>query len=225
MAAHSNGKILIVVTSHDKIDETHRTGLWLEEFAVPYNEFKRAGYDITVASTKGGASPLDPNSDKNEAEWGEARKVLENTLPLTEVKAADFDGIFMPGGHGTMFDLPDNTQLQKLIVDFAANDKIVAAVCHGPAGLVNVTLPDGAPLVSGKTITAFTDDEERASKLDELMPFLLESRLKEQGADFVVEPNWTDHVERDGKLITGQNPQSSLSVAKAVIEALTPVAS
>ncbi len=218
-------KILMVVTSHDKIDETHPTGLWLEEFAVPYNEFTRAGYEVTVASTKGGASPLDPNSDKAEAEWAEARKVLQNTVPLSQVKADDFVGIFMPGGHGTMFDLPDNTQLQKLIGDFAANDKIVAAVCHGPAGLVNVTLPDGAPLVAGKTITAFTNEEESAAKLDELMPFLLETRLKEQGADFVVEPIWTDHVERDGKLITGQNPQSSLSVAKAVIEALTPVAS
>jgi putative intracellular protease/amidase len=221
----TTSKILIVVTSHDKIDEAHRTGLWLEEFAVPYNEFKRAGYEVTVASTKGGASPLDPSSDKAEAEWAEARKVLQNTLPLSKVNAKDFDGIFMPGGHGTMFDLPDNTYLQKLIGDFAANGKIVAAVCHGPAALVNVTLPDGAPLVSGKTITAFTDDEERASKLDHLMPFLLETRLKDQGADFVVEPNWSDHVERDGKLITGQNPQSSLSVAKAVIEALTPVPS
>jgi putative intracellular protease/amidase len=211
--------VLIVVTSHDRIDENHRTGLWLEEFALPYEEFLKAGYSVTVASPKGGSAPLDPRSVEGE-QWASARAVLQNTLPLNQVSGEGYDAIFLPGGHGTMFDLPDNAGLQKLLQSFAEADKVVAAVCHGPAGLVNVRLSDGTPLVSGKTLTAFTDDEERAAQLDKQMPFLLESKLREQGAKFVVAPNFAAHVQRDGKLVTGQNPASSAGVARAVIEAL-----
>ncbi len=216
-------RILIVVTSHDHIDATHPTGLWFEEFAIPYKEFISQGFEITVASIRGGNVPIDPRSEPKpeEAEQtAQARDVLLQTRTISEVRATGFDAIFLPGGHGTMFDLPENTALQHLLGDFAREDKVIAAVCHGPAGLVGARLADGTPLVAGRTITAFTNNEERAAELDRSMPFLLESRLRELGGRFVVQPNWSDHVERDGKLITGQNPQSSGSVARAVIAAL-----
>lgn len=220
---NTTGKILMVVTSHDKIDEQHRTGLWLEEFAVPYLEFRKAGYEVTVASTKGGATPIDPNSKpspEQEQAWVEARQVLQNTLPLAQVDAAPYDAIFLPGGHGTMFDLPDNATLQQILSSYQQEGKIIAAVCHGPAGFVNVRRRDGQPLVAGRRITAFTDAEEREVKLDRAVPFLLESKLREEGAEMIVAPNWADHTEEDGNLITGQNPQSSGSAARAVIRAL-----
>jgi len=216
-------RILIVVTSHDHIDTTHPTGLWFEEFATPYKEFLSQGFEITIASPRGGNVPIDPRSEPKPEEveqTAQARSVLRQTQSLNGVRATSFDAIFLPGGHGTMFDLPENTTLQHLLGNFAEEDKVIAAVCHGPAGLVGARLADGTPLVAGKTITAFTDNEERAAELDQSMPFLLESRLRELGGRFVVQPNWSDHVERDGKLITGQNPQSSGSVARAVIEAL-----
>ncbi len=216
-------RILIVVTSHDHIDAAHPTGLWFEEFAIPYKQFISQGFEITIASPRGGSVPIDPRSEPKPEEveqTAQARSVLRQTQTLSEVRATNFDAIFLPGGHGTMFDLPENTTLQHLLGDFANADKVIAAVCHGPAGLVGARLANGTPLVAGKTITAFTDNEERAAELDHSMPFLLESRLRELGGRFVVQPNWSDHVERDGKLITGQNPQSSGSVARAVIEAL-----
>jgi putative intracellular protease/amidase len=216
-------RILIVVTSHDHIDATHPTGLWFEEFAIPYKEFLSQGFDIIVASPRGGDAPIDPRSEPKpeEAEQtAQARSVLRHTRSLSEVAATDFAAIFLPGGHGTMFDLPENTTLQHLLSEFASQDKVIAAVCHGPAGLVEARLANETPLVAGKTITAFTNNEERAAELDQSMPFLLESRLRELGGNFIAQPNWSDHIERDGKLITGQNPQSSASVAKAVIEAL-----
>jgi putative intracellular protease/amidase len=136
------------------------------------------------------------------------------------VNVDDFDAVFLPGGHGTMFDLPENVTLQQVLADMASADKVIGAVCHGPAGFVGVRLTDGTPLVAGRTITAFTNSEERAVELDQVMPFLLETRLRELGGRFVVGPNWADHVERDGRLITGQNPQSSGSVAQAIIDVL-----
>jgi putative intracellular protease/amidase len=217
-------RVLIVVTSHDHIDDTHPTGLWLEEFAIPYTEFKSNGFDVTVASPQGGKAPLDPRSEPKPEEASnsaEARAALEDTKVLASLSADDFDAIFLPGGHGTMFDLPNNEALQKLLGAFGEADKVIAAVCHGPAGFVGVTSPNGTPLVAGKTVTAFTDEEERAVELDKLMPFLLETKLRELGGQFIVKPNWSDHVEQDGKLITGQNPQSSGSVARAVIAALS----
>lgn len=216
-------RILMVVTGHDRIDADHATGLWFEEFAVPYREFKSSGFDVTVASPRGGAAPIDPRSEpKPEAAsaWVEASQALRDTAPLVSCDAADFDAIFLPGGHGTMFDLPANEALQRLLSAFAAADKVIAAVCHGPAGLVGAKRSDGSPLVADKTITAFTNEEERAAGLDGRMPFLLETKLRELGARVVARPNWSDHVEQDGRLITGQNPQSSGAAARAVIEAL-----
>jgi len=203
-------RILIVVTSHGHLDDTHSTGLWFEEFAIPYQEFRSQGYEIVVASPRGGAAPVDPRSapKPEEAEHtAQASAALRNTVPLDAVDASGFAAIFLPGGHGTMFDLPGNRTLDQLVEEFAHQGKVIAAVCHGPAGLVGARLANGVPLVAGKTLTAFTDEEERAAELDEVMPFLLESRLRELGGQFVARPNWTDNVERDGMLITGQNPQ------------------
>ena len=216
-------RILLVVTSHDRVDATHRTGVWFEEFAVPYHLFQAQGWDITVASPRGGSVPLDPRGEPkgDESEkTAEARAVLQQTIALSEVSADQFDAVYIPGGHGAMFDLAEDVTLENLLGDFARQDKVIASVCHGLAGLVKARRTDGTPLVAGKTITSFTNNEESAGGLDPLMPFLLETRLRELGANFVVQPNWSDHIERDGKLLTGQNPQSSGSLARAIIEAL-----
>lgn len=218
--------ILIVVTSHDRIDAEHPTGLWFEEFAVPYTKFRAAGYDITVASPRGGDTPIDARSLEGyePSVTNEAAKVaLRETRKLdADVQAQAFAAIFFPGGHGTMFDLPDNPQLQRLVREFAEADKVIASVCHGPACLVGVMLRDGTAFVKGRKVTAFTDSEERAVQLDKAMPFLLESRLRDQGAEFVPAADWADNIVVDGKLVTGQNPQSSGSAADAMIKLLMP---
>lgn len=215
-------KILMVVTNHSHIHEEKQTGIWLSEFGEAYLGFTAEGYVVTVASPLGGKGPIDPGSvDENTPQdMRDAASHLENTIPLEDVSAVDFDAIFLPGGHGTMFDLPDHPKLQELLRAFYESDKIVAAVCHGPAGLVGATLSNGQPLVAGKRVNAFTDREEADTGLGSYLPFLLESRIRDLGAIFVAAPNWSTHYEVDGNLITGQNPQSTLAVTKAVIEKL-----
>jgi putative intracellular protease/amidase len=222
----SNAKrVLIVVTSHAVIPSSGKpTGLWFEEFSTPYLAFREAGLDVTVASTQGGAAPIDPRSLLVPAGAEEAYAALQQTAAVEQLDAGDYDAIFFPGGHGTMFDLPENQGLQRLLRDFAEADKVIAAVCHGPAGLVGATYADGSPLVAGKTVTAFTNAEEDAAQFTQDMPFLLETRLRELGAKFVAGADWSDHIEQDGNLITGQNPQSSASIAQALVRALQPVA-
>ncbi|HTG69254.1 MAG TPA: type 1 glutamine amidotransferase domain-containing protein [Candidatus Udaeobacter sp.] len=214
--------ILIVVTSASQINSEKSTGLWFSEFAESYLAFSKQGFNITVASPLGGETPIDQNSLSADLhqELLDTEKFLANTTRLDEVKAADYDVIFLPGGHGTMFDLPDNEKLQALLREFYEAGKMVAAVCHGPAALVHAKLSDGKYLVEGKRMTAFTDAEEKAAGLDQFMPFLLESKLRQAGTLFVAAPDWSDHYEVDGQLITGQNPQSTLSVAKEVIARL-----
>ncbi|SFB19972.1 Putative intracellular protease/amidase [Lentibacillus halodurans] len=215
-------QILMVVTNHTKITDDHKTGLWLEEFAVPYNVFKANGYDIKLTSIDGGEVALDPNSipeEKNE-EWQAAEEELKNTVKLSKDDAHGFDAIFLPGGHGTMFDFPTSETLQYVLQQFAEDNRVIGSVCHGPAGLVNVTYKDGTPLVEGKKVSAFTDSEEKDMSLDQHMPFLLESKLREKGAEFVRGDDWTDFSVRDGHLATGQNPMSSQSTAEKVIKAL-----
>ncbi|MNK77621.1 Molecular chaperone Hsp31 and glyoxalase 3 [compost metagenome] len=214
--------ILIVVTSAQQINNDKQTGLWLSEFAEPYIEFAKQGFNITVASPLGGKTPIDKNSLSADLhqEILDTEIFLENTLKLDSVDAADYDVIFLPGGHGTMFDFPDNLKLQTLLKEIYEAGKIVAAVCHGPAGLVHAKLSNGKYLVEGKRITGFTDEEEKSAGMDQLVPFLLESKLREAGSSFVAAADWTDHYEVDGNLITGQNPQSTLSVAKQVIAKL-----
>ncbi|MGM7700895.1 type 1 glutamine amidotransferase domain-containing protein [Pseudalkalibacillus sp. Hm43] len=216
-------KVLMIVTNADKINDEQETGLWLEEFAVPYNLFEKQGYEIHVRSPKGGNIPLDPNSIPEEpnADYDEARKQLENTESLSEEElAAGYDAVFLPGGHGTMFDFPENVVMQKLIGKLADENKVIGAVCHGPSGLVNVTYQDGTPIVRGKTVNSFTDEEEHEMQLTEEMPFLLETAIREKGGEFVRGDKWTDFSIRDGNLITGQNPMSSESTALKFIEAL-----
>ncbi|WP_377889874.1 type 1 glutamine amidotransferase domain-containing protein [Alkalihalobacillus sp. R86527] len=215
-------KVLMVVTNHTEIDAENKTGLWLEEFAIPYNIFKEKGYEIKVTSIKGGQVELDPNSIPNEypPEWAEAQQKLKITTPLAKEDANQFDAVFLPGGHGTMFDFPDSETLLHVLQEQAQSDKVIGAVCHGPAGLVNVTYNGGTPIVQGKQVTGFTDSEEEEMQLVEKMPFLLESTLRLKGADFTSQENWADFAVRDGNLVTGQNPQSSASAANKVIEAL-----
>lgn len=219
-----SNSILMIVTSHDKIDADHPTGIWFEEFSVPYNLFRKESFDVTVASPKGGQAPVDPGSLDDVEMTGEnkaACAVLEKTLRLdSDFKAEDYDAVFFPGGHGTMFDLPENPDVQRLVRALDQAGKVLAAVCHGPCCFVNAVRESGSLFVTGREMTAFTDDEEKEVSLDDKMPFLLESRLRELGANFKKEDNWSDHTVVDGNLVTGQNPQSSKSAALAVIKLL-----
>lgn len=214
--------ILFVLTSHDQINEEHKTGLWFSEFAEPYEIFQEAGFRLTTASIKGGNAPIDPRSlnEETSAKWAELIRVAEQTVAIADVTSEGYDAIFMPGGHGTMFDMPDHPKLQSLIAEFAESDRIVGAVCHGPAALVNVRLSDGEYLVKGRKVTAFTNEEEKASTFDRFMPFMLEDKLRAAGAEFIGKPKWSDHVVSDGKLVTGQNPQSSVSIAHTIVRML-----
>jgi len=212
--------VLMVVTSHGEMPTGERTGIWLSEFAEPFEVFRAAGFRITTASIRGGKAPIDPRSLTAEAEakWAEAIRELDDTAPVESLDADGFDALFLPGGHGTMFDLPDNGKLQSLIRELFESGRPIGAVCHGPAGLVHVRLSDGAHLVKGRRVTAFTNEEERAVKLDGAMPFLLEDRLREAGAEFVAAEKWANHVEVDGRLVTGQNPQSGEAAARMLAE-------
>jgi putative intracellular protease/amidase len=214
-------RILMVVTNHTTITDDHKTGLWLEEFAVPFLIFKNKGYDVKVTSIEGGEVPLDPNSiNEKNPDWVTAEEELKHTVKLSKDDASGFDAIFLPGGHGTMYDFPDNETLLYILQQFAEEGKVIGSVCHGPAGLVNAAYTDGTSLVKGKTLTAFTDEEEVEMELDEHMPFLLESTLRLRGANFVSGEKWTDFSVRDGNLVTGQNPQSSKSTADKVVDAI-----
>jgi len=216
--------ILMVVTSHGRIDAEHPTGLWFEEFAVPFKMFRERGFRVTVASPRGGAVPIDPRSepkDKNSQDAKAALDALKSTKELRAVNPSAFDAMFVPGGHGTMYDLANNPTLAKYIGYFAERDKVIGSVCHGPASFVGAMRADGTPVVMNRRVTAFTNAEERAVELDQHMPFLLESRLRELGAKVETAENWEDHVVVDGHLVTGQNPQSSGRAAEAVINLLS----
>ena len=226
-------KILMVMTSHDKLGDTgKKTGFWLEEFAAPYYTFLDAGAAVTIASPKGGEPPLDPKSDlpENQTELTKrfrtdaaAQAKLANTKTLADMSAADFDAVFYPGGHGPMWDMPDNATSIALIGAFVKADKPVGAVCHAPAALVNVRGKDGEYLVKGKRVTGFTNAEEEAVGLTAVVPFLLEDRLKERGAIFSKAANWAAYVQVDGKLVTGQNPASSGPAAEELLKLPRPV--
>ena len=218
-------KILVVTTSNALFEgaNPHPTGVWLSEFTEPYMHFHSNGVELTVASPKGGQMPIDPRTLPNseqEVEWRPALDAAASTKVLAGLSAADYDAIFLPGGHGPMFDLPENTELQQLLRDFQMQGKIISAVCHGPAGMVGATRSDGRPLVEGVTLTSYTYSEEVSAKLDKEVPFILETRLRELGANFIARENKADHIERDGQFITGQNPASSASLARAVLAAL-----
>lgn len=220
-------KILIVLTSHAQLGDTGKqTGFWLEEFAAPYYVFKDAGADIVLASPKGGQPPLDPKSDAPDAQtqmtrrFGgdeEAQALLANTHTLAELVADEFDAVFYPGGHGPLWDLAGDPASIALIESFIKAGKPVAAVCHAPAALVEVRGEDGEPLVKGKRVTGFTNTEEEAVQLTEVVPFLLEDRLKALGGHYSKGPDWAPYVLTDGLLVTGQNPASSEQAARQLL--------
>jgi len=216
-------KILMVVTNRDYFDQDHKTGLWLEEFAVPYLNFQAVGYEVTVASPLGGNAPVDPGSIRNgvPAEWSEAAKTLQSTVKLSQVDYTQYAAVVLPGGHGPLFDLANDPVLADILKYFESQNRIIGAVCHGPAGLVSATTAEGKPLVAGRKMTGFTNEEERIAGLDKQVPFALETKVRELGAEFVSAKPWADYVVVDGNLITGQNPQSSDSFSKAILEVLT----
>jgi putative intracellular protease/amidase len=223
-------KILMVLTSHDRLGDTGKpTGFWLEEFASPYYVLRDAGVDITLASPKGGAPPVDPKSDEPGSETPamrrfrsdpEAQRALANTVRLSTVKPDDYDAVFYPGGHGPLWDLAEDRDSIALIERVYAAGKPVAAVCHGPAVLRHARASDGTPLVRGKTVTGFTNTEEAAVGLTNVVPFLVEDALKSGGGRFSRAEDWASHAVVDGNLITGQNPASSEATAEALLEAL-----
>ncbi|CAN5303813.1 type 1 glutamine amidotransferase domain-containing protein [soil metagenome] len=223
-------KILMVLTSHDRLGDTgKKTGFWLEEFAAPYYALKDAGAEIVVASPKGGQPPLDPKSDEPDAQSDDTRRfkadedaqgVLANTVLLNSVSADDFDAVFYPGGHGPLWDLAEDRTSIDLIEAFAAADKPVAAVCHAPGVLKTVKGPDGEPLVKGRDVAGFTNSEEDGVGLTDVVPFLVEDMLKANGGRYSKGPDWASYVRVDGKLITGQNPASSRQAAEALLKLL-----
>ncbi len=215
-------RILMAVTSCDRLDEEHPTGLWLEEFAVPYLAFVKMGYRVAVTSPRGGKIPLDPRSiaSGEKETYVKALQALENSLPLGRVLFEDFDALFLPGGHGPLIDLSTDEISMEMIRTFYGLGKPVAAVCHGPAALIDVRDEEGKLLVEGMRLTSFTDEEERAVGLDGVVPFALETVLRSRGARFETAPLWENHVVVDGNLLTGQNPQSCGSLALRVIDML-----
>jgi putative intracellular protease/amidase len=220
-------KVLMVLTSHSELGNTgKKTGFWVEEFAAPYYTLKDAGADITLASPKGGQPPIDPKSAEPGAQTeatkrfdkdAELQKLLANTKKLSEVNAADFDAVFYPGGHGPLWDLTKEPDSIKLIQEFWAAKKPVAAVCHAPSVLLNVKDENGEPLVKGKKVTGFTNTEEEAVQLTKVVPFLLEDELKNKGGQYSKKEDWASYVVKDGLLITGQNPASSEEAAKELL--------
>ncbi len=221
-------KILMILTSHDKLGATgKKTGFWLEEFAAPYYVLKDAGVSVTLASPKGGQPPLDPKSDEADAQTDatrrfkgdpETQKALASTVPLGEIDAAKFDGIFYPGGHGPLWDLAEDADSKRLIEAFASSDRPIAAVCHAPAVFKNTLGTNGKPLVAGRQVTGFTNTEEEAVGLTDIVPFLVEDMLKANGGIYQKGPDWGSFVLVDGKLVTGQNPASSEDAAKKLLE-------
>jgi putative intracellular protease/amidase len=225
-SSKSMKKILFVVTSQDKKGNTgEATGYYLSEVAHPWEVLHNAGYEIDFVSPKGGKAPVDGfdlEDSVNKKFWEDEkyRAKIENTMKPGDVKTEEYAAIFYAGGHGAMWDLADNKDLAKIAQKIYENNGIVSAVCHGPAGLVNIKLANGKYLVDGKKINAFTNEEETAVKLEKVVPFLLESKLIERGAIFEKSGLWQPHVTVDQRLVTGQNPQSAHDVAEAVLKLL-----
>lgn len=219
-------KVLMVLTSHDQLGDTgKKTGFWVEEFAAPYYVLADAGADITLASPKGGQPPIDPSSTTEDAQTEatkrfdkdeELQEKLANTVKLETVEASDFDGVFYPGGHGPLWDLAVDLKSISLIEDFDAQMKPMAFVCHAPGVLGNVNT-NSQPLVRGKEVTGFSNSEEEAVGLTNVVPFLVEDKLNQMGANYSRGEDWSSYVQVDGKLVTGQNPASSEEAARALL--------
>ncbi len=220
-------KVLIIATSHAQLGDTNKlTGAWLEELSAPYYVFKDAGAQITVASPLGGEVPLDPKSQsiivatqstKRFLKDPEAIDFFSNSIPLGEVQAEDFDLVFLPGGHGPMWDMVNNIPLKLLLEDFNLQNKPIGSVCHGVVGLLSLQKDSGELLVKGKQLTSFSNSEEESARLTSMVPFLLETELGLAGAIFSKGANYVSYVVADGNIITGQNPASSEEVAKKML--------
>lgn len=219
-----NAKALIVVTSHGSLGATGKpTGYYLSEVAHMYRALTEEGFEVDIASPKGGKAPVDPTSllldDAVVRDFWEnpnTKAKLSRTLWLSDVDPGAYGAILFAGGHGTMWDFPENKEIQRLIQSVYERDGVVGAVCHGPAALINATLLDGTYLVAGKQIASFTNDEELAANTNKLVPFALETKLKERGCMFVKADDWAENVVTTGRLVTGQNPASAYGVGKRV---------
>jgi putative intracellular protease/amidase len=222
--------ILFVLTSHDQLGDTgKKTGFWVEEFANPYYTLLDKGATITIATPKGGAAPIDPSSDSPDAATSdtdrfnkdaEAKERIANTKVLDTINTDDFDAVFYPGGHGPLWDLANDKTSIALIEKFNSQQKPIAFVCHAPAALKDVKDANGNPLVKGKKVTGFTNTEEAAVQLTDIVPFLVEDMLNENGGIYSKKEDWAAYAIKDGNLITGQNPASSELVAQKLIEGL-----
>ncbi|GAA4360848.1 type 1 glutamine amidotransferase domain-containing protein [Kangiella marina] len=223
-------KVLMILTSHDQLGDTgNKTGFWLEEFTSPYYVFKDAGANITLASPKGGQPPLDPNSDAEDAQTDTtqrfkddkaAQEHLATTKILSDINPDDFDAVFYPGGHGPLWDLAESSDSKAIIEKMYQDNKPVGAVCHAPAVFKNTKDQQGNALVSGKKVTGFSNSEEAAVELTDVVPFLVEDMLQQNGGQYSKGNDWESFVQIDGNLITGQNPASSAESAKAVLAQL-----
>jgi len=223
-------KVLIVLTSHDQLGDTgKKTGFWLEEFASPYYHLKDAGVQVTLASPRGSQPPLDPKSHEPDFQTDDTRRFdndqaaqheLANTAKLAEMKVEDFDAVFYPGGHGPLWDLHNDNDSIALIEGFIAAGKPVATVCHAPAVLLKAKDQNGDPLVKGKKVTGFSNSEEAAVELADVVPYLVEDQLIAKGGEYQKVEDWNSLAVVDGLIITGQNPGSSAAVAEALVKAI-----
>jgi len=221
-------KVLFVLTSHDQLGNTgEKTGFWLEEFAAPYYAFKDAGVEITLASPAGGQPPLDPKSDMPDFQTDTTRRFaqdpaaqaeLAKTTPLSQIKGEEFDLLFYPGGHGPLWDLAEDAVSIALIEQFDRAGKPFGLVCHAPGALRHVRAANGEPIVKGRRVTGFSNAEEAAVGLTEVVPFLIEDEFQRQGGLYEKGPDWGSYVVVDGRLVTGQNPASSDAVAHALLK-------
>lgn len=232
----SVGKVLIVATSHKTLLDETCTGLWLEELTTPYYLFKERGLEVDIASIAGGEIPIDPASLGSKESTvvlqdKELMHHLENSSSVASILASSiekYDALFIPGGHGIVFDGPSSQELETIIQDMVKKNKIIASVCHGPAAFINIKTEDGKPLVEGRPICSFTDSEEKSAEKDKKVPFLIESKLRELGGVFECGADWQEHATKvmleggGGSLITGQNPASAAMVANMVCEAILP---
>jgi len=222
-----DAKVLFVLTSVDKLgDSDKKTGIWLSELTHPYYEFINNKFDVEIVSIKGGKAPIDNASfdmtdEENKKFIEENKALLDATKSIEAVNAKDYKIIYFVGGHGTMWDFPDNLKVQEITKNIYENEGYVAAVCHGPSALVNVKLSDGTYLIDNKRMAAFSNSEEKTLKLDNIVPFSLEDKIIDRGAEYSRGEDWSEYVVEDRRLITGQNPASAKKIATIIIEKIT----
>lgn len=215
-------KILMILTNTSELDEAHPTGVWLEEYKTPYEAFKEAGFEVELASPKGGLSPIDPRSkiETTEEKMKEIEEKLSNTIKLKDINTEDYIAVFFPGGHGVMMDLPEDEKLGEMITEFYCCNKLIGAVCHGAVGLINAKKPNGEAMIKGKKITAISNIEENMSQNAPFVPFFLEDKLKELGALYSASAPEKSYIVMDDNLITGQNVQSTKILAENFVNLL-----